>query len=264
MSDLITALYGLALLPAAVLFGIAVYLFIAPAYDKVDPSMQVRAPRLSLARFALLLLLLGLTGRQWAGIPFWLTAAAWLLGVVSMVIAVRGNVPLNRQMDHWSPDDPPLGWETVRDRWLPYQDLRGAAEAASFVLLLSAALLYRPCPDETAGGPAPRCWEATVYLPLADNAGATFTAVTWQGALDELVIPFGGATLGEPQDGCWVDPRGRVCRERVRPVVVSFAPDRLDEFRHAVRGAGTRLGQQAMCVRLEEPRVELVPVSGDR
>jgi hypothetical protein len=274
MSDVIMALYGLALLPSAVFFGIAVYLFIAPAYDKlsgrafveffhkVDPYMKVRAPRLGLARFALLLLLLGLTGRQWAGVPFWLTAAAWLLGVVSMVIAVRGNVPLGRQMDHWSPDAPPPGWETVRDRWLRYHDLRGAAEAASFVLLLAAALLYRPStvPVETAGGPAPRCWEATVYLPLADNEGRSFAEAAWREALEGLVAPFGGATLGEPQDGCWVDPRGRVCRERVRPVVVSFAPDRLDEFRHAVRGAGTRLGQQAMYVRLEEPRVELVPV----
>jgi hypothetical protein len=51
-----------------------------------------------------------------------------------------------------------------------------------------------------------------------------------------------------------------VCREQVRPVIVSFAPGRLDEFRHAVHNVGQRLGQEAMYVRFEEPRVQLIPV----
>jgi hypothetical protein len=120
-------------------------------------------------------------------------------------------------------------------------------------------------PDDAravAGRPAPRCWEATVYLPLADNTGRPFSEETWQEALAALVVPFGGATLGTPQEGCWLDARGRVCRERVRPVVVSFAPERLAEFRHAVHGVGKRLGQEAMYVRFEEPRVELIPGGG--
>jgi hypothetical protein len=111
-----------------------------------------------------------------------------------------------------------------------------------------------------AARPAPRCWEATVYLPLADNLGQSFEETTWQEALERLVTPFGGATLGPPQEGCWLDARQRVCRERVRPVVVSFAAERLDEFRHAVHAVGKHLGQEAMYVRFDEPRVELIPV----
>jgi hypothetical protein len=110
------------------------------------------------------------------------------------------------------------------------------------------------------GEPAPRRWEATVYLPLSDNQGRAFAERAWHEALEALVTPFGGATLGQPQEGCWLDARRRVCREQVRPVVVSFAPDRLDEFRRAVHGVGKHLGQEAMYVRFEEPRVELIAV----
>lgn len=279
MSTLITALYGLALLPYAAFFGIAVYLLIAPCYDKlsgqafieffqrIDPYMKVRAPFLNLGQVALTVLLLGLLHDRWATAPFGLTAAALLAGLISAVIAVRGNVPLNRQMSRWSPDDPPAGWERVRDRWLRYHSLRGAAEIAGFVLLLTAALIQGPGQDpaarpvEAAGGPAPRRWEATVYLPLADNGGQPFAEAAWHDALDGLVARFGGATLGPPQEGCWLDARRRVCREPVRPVVVSFPRERLDEFRHAIHEVGERLGQEAMYVRFEEPRVELIPVS---
>src|SRR5262245_26198171 len=111
-----------------------------------------------------------------------------------------------------------------------------------------------------AGAPAPRCWEATVYLPLSDNQGRAFADQAWQDALAILVVPFGGATLGQPQEGCWLDVRRRVCREPVRPVVVSFAPHRLGEFRHAVHAVGKHLGQESMYVRFEEPRVELIAV----
>jgi hypothetical protein len=287
VSLLITALFGLALLPYAAFFGIAVYLLVAPCYDKlsgrafieffqkIDPYMRFWAPLLSLAQIALTLALLGLLHDQWTTLPFWLILAALLTAGISMAIAVRGNVPLNRQMDHWPPAAPPVGWEQVRDRWLCCHRLRGVAAITGFVLLLAAALGGRLSPGQgprppgvpaeaAAGGPAPRRWEATVYLPLADNQGRPFAETAWQEALDGLVAAFGGATLGHPQEGCWLDARRRVCRERVRPVVISFAPNRLDEFRHAVHGVGKRLGQEAMYVRFEEPRVELISVGAAR
>src|SRR5262245_65369906 len=68
-----------------------------------------------------------------------------------------------------------------------------------------------PAPS-VAENPAPRRLEATVYLPTADNQGRPFGEAAWQDALKSLVTPFGGATLGQPQEGCWVDAGGRVCR----------------------------------------------------
>lgn len=109
-------------------------------------------------------------------------------------------------------------------------------------------------------GPA-RVWEATVYLPLADNQGRPFAEADWHAALDILVKRFKGATLGEPREGRWLDQNNQVQRERIRPVTISFEPSRLEEFRAAVREAGRRLGQEAMYVRFEEPRVELIPVT---
>ncbi|HVK18732.1 MAG TPA: DUF1772 domain-containing protein [Fimbriiglobus sp.] len=282
MSALVPALFGLALLPYAAFFGIAVYLFIAPCYNKlsgrafteffqaIDPYMRVRAPLLGLAQVALTLPLLGLLANQRAAWPFGLTLAALLAAVVGMAIAIKGNVPLNRQLIRWLPPDLPADWEQVRDRWLRLHSLRGAVESVGFVLLLAAALSdsqpWHPgrtpidWPADAAVEPAPRRLEATVYLPLTDNEGQPFTETTWHEALERLVAPFGGATLGEPQEGCWLDARGRMCRERVRPVVVSFAPERLGEFRRAVHGVGQRLGQEVVYVRFEEPRVDLIPV----
>jgi hypothetical protein len=117
-------------------------------------------------------------------------------------------------------------------------------------------LLHRPPPPAES----PRRWEATLYLPLADTDGHRFSAETWQGALSDLVGRFRGATLAPEQEGWWVDGRNQVHREPVRPVTVSFERHRLDEFRASVREVGRRLGQVEMYVRLEEARVELLPV----
>jgi hypothetical protein len=287
MSVVIPALYGFALLPYAASFGIAVYLFFAPCCDKlswetflelfqkVDPCLRVRAPLLSLAQIALTLPLLGFLREECTALPFCLTLTALLTAGITLVIAVRRSVPLSRRMDRWSAADPPADWQRVRDHWLRYHRWRGAAAIAGFVLLLAAAQIDSasrgrgPCPpgvpaEAAAEGPVPRRLEATVLLPLADNDGRPFAEAAWQEALDELVAPFGGATLGPPLEGCWLDARQRVCREPVRPIVVSFAPERLNEFRHAVHNVGKRLGQEAMYIRFEEPRIELLIVGAAR
>ncbi|MDG3007718.1 hypothetical protein [Paludisphaera mucosa] len=110
----------------------------------------------------------------------------------------------------------------------------------------------------------PRAWEATVHLPLADELGRPFTAEEWGEALEILVTRFGGATLAEPREGCWLDARRGVLREPIRPVAVSFAPHRLEEFRRAALDVGRHLGQEAVYVRFDEPRVELIPVRSAR
>jgi hypothetical protein len=283
MSAGTTVVYGLALLLYAGFFGIAFFLFVLPCHDRlsgrafievfqrIHPYLKVRVRMLSLAAVALTLVLLGLLFDRWTGLPFWLTLAALLGAVMGVAVDFMGSAPLARRMSSWSPEGPPAGWEQVRDRWLRFQSFRGAMSAAAFVLLLSAALIDRPdekieghssvSAEVAAKGPAPRRCEATIYLPLADNEGRPFPEAEWQEAMNGLVVSFGGATLGQPQEGCWLDARRQVRCERIRPVVVSFAPERLDEFRVAVHKVGKRLGQEAVYVRFEEPRVELIPMS---
>jgi hypothetical protein len=45
-------------------------------------------------------------------------------------------------MDRWSPFNPPLDWEQVRDHWLYYHHLRSVVEIIGFLALLSAAMMY--------------------------------------------------------------------------------------------------------------------------
>ncbi len=113
------------------------------------------------------------------------------------------------------------------------------------------------------GGLPPRRYEATVFLPLVDNAGRPVPEQRWQEALGLLVTELGGATLGSPVEGCWRDADGTIRREPVRPVVVSFEHDRLASFRRTLQRVGRRLGQQVLYTRFSEPRVELTPVAPD-
>lgn len=153
MSIWIAILYALALLPYAVFFGISVFIFMAPCYDKlsgrafveyfqaIDPYMKVRAPVVGQLKLGLTIPLLVLQVREWDRPAFALTCFALLASLASAVIAVRGNVPLNRHMDGWSAESPPAEWAEVRRAWLKFHDWRGIAEIAAFLALLIAAML---------------------------------------------------------------------------------------------------------------------------
>jgi hypothetical protein len=108
-----------------------------------------------------------------------------------------------------------------------------------------------------ADGLPPRRTEATVFLPLVDNQDRPVTEERWQEVLGLFAADFGGATLGPELEGCWLDGDGRLRREPVRPVVVSFEPGQLARFRRTLDAVGRRLGQEAVYTRFEEPRVEL-------
>jgi hypothetical protein len=111
-----------------------------------------------------------------------------------------------------------------------------------------------------------RSYEATIYLPLNDNQGRPFPRDEWLAAVALVVKEFGGATLGDRRTGFWAAAAG-VQQEPVRLLTVSFDAGRLDRFREVVRRVGARLGQQAVYVRFEEPRVEVVacpPADGKR
>jgi hypothetical protein len=134
-----------------------------------------------------------------------------------------------------------------------------------FFLLLAGAAAggvavhawQRPAPADEL---PPRRVEATIFLPLKGNPDHPFTQAEWDRAVDLLVAEFGGATLSAPLEGGWRDAHGRVLREAVRPVIVSFERERLADFRRAADEVGRRLGQEAVYIRYEEPRIELRPV----
>lgn len=87
--------------------------------------------------------------------------------------------------------------------------------------------------------------EATIYLPTRNNGNKPFSEEQWHAALQVLVAEFGGATIGPPMEGYWSD-KGRLFREPVRLVTVSFDPERLKRFRQLVREVARRLGQESI------------------
>jgi len=113
--------------------------------------------------------------------------------------------------------------------------------------------------DELPG----RRLEATVYVPLVDNADQTVPPEKWHEAVEPIIVRFGGATLGAAMDGFWRDAEGKMRHEPVRPLTVSFEASRLAEFRQTLHEVGHRLGQEMLYVRFEEPRVEVLPVKKD-
>ncbi len=122
------------------------------------------------------------------------------------------------------------------------------------------AVWVRTSHPPTAADEPPVRWEATVFLPLVANPEHPFTPQEWDDALALLVKEFGGATLGTEVEGCWIDQHGRLQRERVRPVVVSFESARLGDFRRVLDAVGRRLGQEALYTRFERPQVEVQSV----
>jgi hypothetical protein len=135
--------------------------------------------------------------------------------------------------------------------------LLGAVVGAALVLMWTG--LFRPDPAPVL----PRRLEATIYLPTRGNTQKPFSEEDWHNALKLLVVEFGGATLGAPVEGYWLDGNGQLQREPVRPVIISFEREKLERFREIVHQVGRKLGQETIYTRFEEPRVELLPVRPD-
>jgi|SRR5579884_117492 len=141
---------------------------------------------------------------------------------------------------------------------------RVACWAALFVVGAAAGsggtLLWMRSDKRHTENKPPERWEATVYLPVP--AADTPAMKEWDEAVAQLAAPFGGATLGAEAEGLWRAPDGKVVREKVRPVIISFEPNRLDEFRRLVDELGRRYKQEEVYVRYERPRVELRQTGG--
>jgi uncharacterized membrane protein len=63
----------------------------------------------------------------------WLFGVAALLLIVSLLVTVRVEVPMNRSIALWNPDVPPANWAQVRDHWLAFHRLRTASGILAFV-----------------------------------------------------------------------------------------------------------------------------------
>jgi uncharacterized membrane protein len=71
---------------------------------------------------------------------FYLSATAFVLFVVALLVTVWVEVPIVQQIVTWTTSALPDNWQQLRDRWMKFHVLRVVAGLASLVLLVVAAI----------------------------------------------------------------------------------------------------------------------------
>lgn len=86
------------------------------------------------------LLLCIFTAAKPTGFLFISSVIAFAALVADVLLAIKGNVPINKLINTWSADNYPANWETYREKWLHIYCLRQVANIAGFTSLLLGAL----------------------------------------------------------------------------------------------------------------------------
>lgn len=73
---------------------------------------------------------------------FYLTIAAVILMVLTLLITVTIEVPIDNQIKYWTVSSLPEEWKALRSRWQFYHTVRTFTAVISFSLLLAGALFY--------------------------------------------------------------------------------------------------------------------------
>ncbi|QMW04253.1 FAD-dependent monooxygenase [Spirosoma foliorum] len=71
---------------------------------------------------------------------FYFVLASIALLVITLVLTVAIEVPINNQIISWTPSTAPANWEEIRNRWQFVNNIRTIAALASFGLLTTAIL----------------------------------------------------------------------------------------------------------------------------
>lgn len=72
---------------------------------------------------------------------FYLTLAGFMCFLMALIVTVRIEVPIVRQMTTWSASSLPSNWTELRDRWEKYHVVRVVSGAAGLAFLLAGVIL---------------------------------------------------------------------------------------------------------------------------
>ena len=75
-------------------------------------------------------------------IGFYLNGISIILIIVTLLITVFIEVPIDNQIKRWTVTTLPVGWKVLRSKWQLYHTVRTFTSLASFVLLLLSILFY--------------------------------------------------------------------------------------------------------------------------
>jgi uncharacterized membrane protein len=117
--------------------------FNGPTYAEVQQTVLH-----GLKRFMPFVLLLALVSTILDGVliehegavPFDLTLAAAVFFLAFLYITIRYEFPINQEVEHWTPANPPPDWEAKRRQWEKWQTVRAWLSVAVLASLIGASL----------------------------------------------------------------------------------------------------------------------------
>jgi uncharacterized membrane protein len=71
---------------------------------------------------------------------FYLTATAFALFIVALLVTILVEVPIVEQIVTWTPSTLPANWQHLRDRWGTFHIIRIVAGISGLILLVVAAI----------------------------------------------------------------------------------------------------------------------------
>lgn len=86
------------------------------------------------------LLLCIFTSDKPGGLLFTSSVIAFVALVADVLLAIKGNVPINKLINTWSTEDYPANWQSYRDKWLHVYARRQLVNIAGFTSLLLGAI----------------------------------------------------------------------------------------------------------------------------
>lgn len=108
--------------------------------QRLNAVMTRRVPVIYITSLITCVALLGLAIGAGSGVVIATTALALMCLIADVRYMILENVPINRVMDAWSPNDCPPEWHVYRDRWLGLFAYRQVLLTIAFGSLLVGAV----------------------------------------------------------------------------------------------------------------------------
>lgn len=86
------------------------------------------------------LALLIAAGKTYCSIFFVTSCLAFFALVMDTLLSVKGNVPINKEINTWTTDNYPADWADYRTEWLQIFKYRQVVTITGFIILLAGAV----------------------------------------------------------------------------------------------------------------------------
>lgn len=86
------------------------------------------------------LLLCLFTAGKPTGFLFISSVIAFAALIADVLLAIKGNIPINKRINSWTTENYPANWQTYRDKWLQVYSKRQVANIVGFTSLVLGAI----------------------------------------------------------------------------------------------------------------------------